>query len=213
MTPAHPARQKRARCASPFTNRAHPSLARGCPRRHTSLARLRAPISLRTAIGLRRSAPFASAQARASAAASPRWPCASRAPLLGSSHGALARGCHFGPARVSRHPPCPRVLRVKRCYARPLASIALRAGRRAQPRFARPPRSASANAFASLSPPRLYTAHSSSPVRVRRRCEFASILPLLPPIPPRHQQHASGEKAWRLGAAPLPALPPCTSPP
>ena len=58
------------------------------------------------------------AQARASAAASPRWPCAIPPPLLCSSHGARSVGLPFGPARALRSPSRrERVLRAMSCCA------------------------------------------------------------------------------------------------
>ncbi len=67
------------------------------------------------------------AQARASATASPCWPCASRHRCERSSHGARSAGLPFGPARVNvRRPPhafC------ERCgfALTPFAKVALRA--------------------------------------------------------------------------------------
>ena len=51
------------------TNHAHPSLARGCPRRQSSLARLRSPMWLRTAVSGRAASRRALPQAQPSALA------------------------------------------------------------------------------------------------------------------------------------------------
>ena len=60
------------------------------------------------------------AQARASAAASPRWPCAKPPPLPGSSHGSLRAWLPFGPARALNTPSRrERVLRAVRWVGSP----------------------------------------------------------------------------------------------
>ena len=95
------------------------------------------------------------AQARASAAASPRWPCAKPPPLLGSSHGSLRAWLPFGPAReTSAIPPRARSA-CDGCLRSPAReSGAPRAV--AASRLAALARAASGSgfAFASLSPPR-----------------------------------------------------------
>ena len=96
------------------------------------------------------------AQARASATASPRWPCASRAPLPGSSHARGARGCPSGQrGRYVTRPAAGAF--YERCVFALIHSRVWRSahGRRGPPRCARTaPRPAPANAFALLSPPR-----------------------------------------------------------
>jgi hypothetical protein len=96
------------------------------------------------------------AQARASATASPRWPCAGRAPLPGSSHARGARGCPSGQRGRYVTRPTAGAFCDRGVFALIHSRVWRSArSRRGPPRFARtPPRPAPANAFALLSPPR-----------------------------------------------------------
>ena len=153
---------------------------------------------LRAAVGLRRSAPFAFAQARASATASPR---AGRAQAAHRCRAAPTRAERVAALRASvgvgaRHPAASAFYERGVSPLTPFASVALRAkSAAAPPRSARTaPRPASANAFASLSPPR-ETSRSNLPShRAQRRSDSAAILPLQP----RHPPHASGVEGLAL---------------
>ena len=116
------------------------------------------------------------AQARASATASPRWPCASRAPLPGSSHARGARGCPSGQrGRYVTRPAAGAF--YERCVFALIHSRVWRSahGRRGPPRCARTaPRPAPANAFALLSPPRETSRSICLPIA-------RSGVPILPP--------------------------------
>ena len=154
---AHPAPKSQARCAL-AGNHAHPSLARGCPCRQSSLARLRALSGSAPPWGCGAPRPSLRSGTRQRHRLPARWPCASRAPLLCSSHarGACAPASRCGgqsgkPSRRARE------LRAVRGRGRGSARErgAPREVRRGPPRFARTaPRPASAVACASLSPPR-----------------------------------------------------------
>ena len=130
------------------TNHAHPSLARGCPRRQSSLARLRA---------LCGSAPFAALRHAPAPPPSPRWPCASRAPLRCSSH---ARGTRAPASRCGGQSGKPsrrkRVQRAVRVCAHAVRGCGAPREVRRVPASLRSHRAASGYgfAFASLSLPR-----------------------------------------------------------
>jgi len=153
-------------------------------------ARYRAP--RRRGVAALRALRFA--QARASATASPRWPCASRAPLLGSSHARVRVRLPFGPARAIRHPSCRgRVLRAGRICAHPFASVALRAWS-PQPHLA------------ALAPRRVRLRLTPSPCS-RRRAK--------PPTPFAFPSRAAALQICSHRAAPAalpcPRRPPCAS--
>jgi len=122
---AHPARTSGAR-RNWLWNRAHPSLARGWPCRRSSLARLRAPISLRAF------------QAGWGAATSSAPSATDHRRCEGSSHGAPRAWLPFGPARAFRQPSNHVRSPGDRCCARPTRECgAPRLVAAAQPRFAR----------------------------------------------------------------------------
>jgi len=162
-------------------NRAHPSLARALPRRRSGLARLRAPMSLRS---------FQAGLLASLARPAVRHRCER------SSHGARSVRLPFGPASALRHPS--RRERVLRAMLSPLIhSRVWRSahGRRGPPRFARAaPRSAPANAFASLSPPRETSRSICLPIARSGVPSWPAILPL----PPRSPTHAARRSppAW-----------------
>jgi hypothetical protein len=112
-----------------------------------------------------------------------------------SSHGARRVGLPFGPAPALRPPPCRKgVLRAVRGLRAPACELrAPRLVAASPPRFARtPPRPASANAFASLTPPREPPAPFAFPSRAAalrfcRRPATPAALPL-----PRRPPCASG---------------------
>ena len=132
-----------------------------CPRLSTSPIQPCPPpraMWLRAAVGVRRSAPFAALQARASATASPR---AGRAQAAHRCWAAPTRAERVAALRASvgvraRHPAASAFYEWGVSPLTPFASVALRAkSAAAPPRSARTaPRPASANAFASLTPPR-----------------------------------------------------------
>ena len=160
-----------------------------CPRLSTSPVQPCPPpraMWLRAAVGLRRSAPLASRQARASATASPRAGRAQAAPR-----------CWAAPTRAERvavlrasvgmraRRPAASAFYERRVFAlTPFANVALRAkSAAAPPRFARAaPRPASACAFASLSPPRETSRSICLPIA-------RSSGPILPPS--HHSTHAA----------------------
>ena len=92
---AHPAPKSQARGAL-RENHAHPSLARGCPRRQSSLAHLRALCGSAPPWGCGAPRPSLRSGTRQRHRLPARWPCASRAPLPGSSHARGAGGCPSG---------------------------------------------------------------------------------------------------------------------
>jgi hypothetical protein len=157
---AHRAPQKVWRDARAVTNHAHPSLARGCPRRQSSLARLRSPMWLRTAVSSRAASSRALPQAQPSALAALALAAtaANAAPTA-----RVASGCPSG--QRPRHPPSCRkgVLRAGGVFARPLACAALRA-KSPRPRLA------------SLAPRRVRLRLTPSP-RSRRRANLPLQLP------------------------------------
>ena len=174
-------------------NHAHPSLARGCPCRQSSLARLRSPMCLRAAVvepgGLRPGA-------AAGATQRPRCARPGRHRCERSSHGARRVGLPFGPAHATSA-VLPRVrsaggacLRSRRsrvwrsARSPPQPRLAPLAPRRVRLRLTPSPRSRR-RAILPL--------HSPSP-RAWRRAESAAILPLHPPCP-RHVARRS-PPAW-----------------
>jgi len=208
-----------ARCASGL----EPRSSFACPRPATSPLRACPPpraIRLRAVVGLRRSAPFAFAQARASATAFPRWPCASRAPLLGSSHARAACGCPSGQrGRYVTHPAAGAF--CERCVFALIHSRVWRSahGRRGPPRCARTtPRPAPANAFALLSPPRETSRSICLPIarsgaaRLPPSCRSRRLAPSSSPAARLRRGMArvarAGQGARALAAAPsqLPGL-------
>ncbi len=118
-------------------NLAHPSLARALPRRHSGLARLRAPFTLRTSLG-RASGPGSRRRNTAGRIRAARLP---RTADERSSHGALRIGLPFGPAYALR-PPSRRARSPFGACMRSLRSQAWRSARcrRVPPRYARPRR-------------------------------------------------------------------------
>ena len=113
---------REARCV---TNHAHPSLARGCPRRQSSLARLRSPMWLRTAVSSRAASRRAPPQAQPSALAALALAAtaANAAPTAG-----VASGCPSGQRLRYVRRPAARAF-CGRCVSAltPFASVALRA--------------------------------------------------------------------------------------
>ena len=168
-------------------NRARPSLARALPRRHSGLARLRSPLWLR------------SLPAGLLANARPPLPAtaARQLPRLASRVAALRAS-----ARNVRHPArascCDALCRLARSL-----NVALRAQSPRPASLRSPaPRPATANAFASLSPPRK-PSRSIFPPCARRRRESAAIVPLLPRCPAHVARHAPpawngsrGSRSW-----------------
>ena len=174
-------------------NHAHPSLARGCPRRQSSLARL-----------------------RALSGSAPPWGCGAPRPSLRSGtrqrhrlptrcRAQAAHRCRAAPTRAERvaalrasvgvraHHPAASAFCGRRVFPlTPFASVALRAkSAAAPPRSARTaPRPASANAFASLSPPRETSRSICLPIA-------RSGGPILPPS--CHSTHAAhhAPPAWK----------------
>ena len=197
---AHPAPNIR-RDARAVTNHAHPSLARGCPRRQSSLARLRSPMWLRTAVSSRAASSRALPQAQPSALAALALAAtaANAAPTA-----RVASGCPSG--QRTRHPPSCRkgVLRVGRGFRAPACVLgAPREVAASPPRFARTaPRPAPANAFASLTPPREPPAPFANPSRAAafRFCHHPATPAALPF--PRRPPHASGVE-WLAMLAPM----------
>ncbi len=114
-----------------------------------------------------------------------------------SSHGARRVGLPFGPAPALRPPSCRKgVLRAGWGFRAPACVLgAPREVAASPPRFARTtPRPASANAFASLTPPREPPAPFAFH-RAQQRSDSAPVLPLLPPCPFRVARRAP--PAWK----------------
>jgi len=179
---AHPAPNIR-RDARGVTNHAHPSLARGCPRRQSSLARLRSPMWLRAAGSSRAASRRALPQAQPSALAALTL-AAAAANAVPTAR--VASGCPSG--QRPRHPPSCRkgVLRVGRGFRAPACV-------RGAPRevAASPPRSARTaprRVRLRLTPSPRSRRRANLPLhlpshRAQRRSDSATILPLLPPYP------------------------------
>ncbi len=184
------------------TNHAHPSLARGCPRRQSSLARLRSPIRLRAAVSSRAASSRALPQAQPSALAALALAstAANAAPAA-----RVASGCPSGQRpRYVRRPAARAFSGRGGVFARPLACVALRA-KSPRPRLA------------SLAPRRVRLRLTPSPRsrrranlplhlpshRAQRRSDSAVILPLLPPCPFHVASRSPPASEWLAMLAPV----------
>ena len=186
------------RVARAGANHAHPSLARGCPRRQSSLARLRALSGSAPPWGC--GAPRPSQRFRHAPAPPPPRALAVRKPRpaagqLPRARSVCARFALRWANRASR--PAARAI-CGRCGgvgSAPLASVALRA-------------KSTAARLASLAPRRVRLRLSPSPCsrrrasppapfwpshRARRRCESAAVPPLPPPFPAT----SAAARRWR----------------
>ena len=206
MSPRIAPRRRLGAVRVDVTNHAHPSLARALPRRRSGLACLRSPTWLRAAGSSRAASSRALPQAQPSALAALAL-ASTAANAVPTAR--VASGCPSG--QRTRHPPHCRkgVLRVGGGFACPRARVpacvlgAPRAVAASPPRFARTaPRPASANASASLTPPREPPAPFAFPSRAAalRFCHHPATPAALPF--PRRQPRASGVE-WLAVLAPM----------